>query len=316
MSQFLTVSQSPHLRHEDSTSTIMADVIIALCPAAIFGCVIFGFRALALLLTTVASSVLCEFLWNKALKKPQTIRDFSAIVTGLLLGMNLSPKTPFWVAVLGSVIAIIIVKQMFGGLGYNFANPAIAARIILMVSFPQFLGTMSRFVEPLSHEPVVDTITGATPLTAVSTGGSMPDINSLFFGMHSGCIGETSAFLLLIGGIYLILRRVINPIIPVSFIGFVALFSALSGLNVFESILSGGLMLGAIFMATDYTTSPTSNWGKLIFGFGCGAITFVIRRFASLPEGVSYSILIMNILVPHIDSLTLKVKAKKEVAAE
>ncbi len=315
MSGNLNVSLSPHIRHEDTTATIMADVAIALCPAAIFGCVIFGLRALALLLICIASSVLFEFLWNKMLKKPQTVGDLSAVVTGLLLGMNLNPKAPFWIAVIGSAVAIIIVKQMFGGLGCNFANPAITARIVLMVSFPQFLGTMGSFTQPLTHEPVADTLTGATPLTAVSMGSAAPDIRSLFFGMHSGCIGETSAFLLIIGGLYLIMRRIINPIIPISFVATVALFSWISGNNVGVAVLSGGLMLGAIFMATDYATSPTSNWGKLIFGFGCGAITFAIRQFAALPEGVSYAILIMNIITPHINRLTLKVRVPKKEAA-
>ena len=293
MNRLLNVSSSPHIRHSDTTKGIMADVIIALLPAAVYGCILFGLRAVILLFTTVASAVLAEFVWNKLLHKKQTIGDLSAIVTGLLLGMNLSPRVPVWVAIIGSIVAIIVVKQMFGGLGHNFVNPAIAARIVLLVSFPSYMTTFS--------EPVSDAISSATPL--VDSSGLT--IKNLFFGMHSGCIGETSAFLLIVGGIYLMIRRVIFPVIPVCFIGTFALLTFISGGNVGVQVLSGGLMLGAIFMATDYTTSPTMPLGKVIFGIGCGAITFAIRQFGSLPEGVSYSIILMNILVPHINKLTL-----------
>lgn len=291
MSNLLKAASSPHIRHEDTTAGIMLDVVLALSPAAVYGCVIFGLRAVFVLLTTVITAIAAEFLWNLILKKPQTIGDISAVVTGLLLGMNLSPYTPLPIAAIGSVAAIIVIKQMFGGLGYNFVNPALGARIILLVSFPSF---MTKFSEPIS-----DVISSATPLANLKA----TSIKTLFFGMHSGCIGETSAFLLIIGGLYLIVRKVINPIIPVSFIGTVALLATVSGENPLKYILSGGLMLGAIFMATDYVTSPTANWGKLIFGIGCGAITFVIRRFGSLPEGVSYAILLMNIITPLINRI-------------
>lgn len=291
MNKLLKAASSPHIRHEDTTSGIMFDVTLALAPAAVYGCVIFGLKAMFVLLTTIITAIAAEFLWNLILKKPQTIGDMSAVVTGLLLGMNLSPYTPVWIAAIGSIAAIVVVKQMFGGLGFNFVNPALAARIILLVSFPSF---MTKFSEPIS-----DVISSATPLAELKS----YNIKTLFFGMHSGCIGETSAFLLIIGGLYLIIRKVINPIIPISFIGTVALFAAISGENPLKYILSGGLMLGAIFMATDYVTSPTENLGKLIFGIGCGAITFVIRRFGSLPEGVSYAILIMNIITPLINRI-------------
>ncbi|MBO7519781.1 MAG: RnfABCDGE type electron transport complex subunit D [Clostridia bacterium] len=291
MSKLLKAASSPHLRHADSTTGIMFDVFFALTPAAACGCVIFGLKALFLLLTTVTSAIAAEYLWNLILKKPQTVGDLSAAVTGLLLGMNLSSRTPLWIAAIGSVAAVIVVKQMFGGLGYNFVNPAMAARIILLVSFPSFMTKFS--------EPVTDAVTSATPLADLDSFS----IKTLFFGMHAGSIGETSAFLLIIGGLYLLVRQVINPIIPVSFIGTVALLAAVSGENPIKYVLSGGLMLGAIFMATDYVTSPTANWGKLIFGIGCGAITFVIRRFGSLPEGVSYAILIMNIITPLINRI-------------
>lgn len=294
MKEMLTVSSSPHIKRPDTTRGIMSDVVIALAPAATYGCILFGLRALAVLITCVGVAVLSEFLWNKALKKPNTIKDMSAVVTGLLLGMNLPPTLPLWQAAIGSVAAIIVVKQMFGGLGHNFANPAIAARIMLLVSFP---AAMTRFTEPVS-----DAVTSATPLAG--TAGAL-SFKTLFFGMHAGSIGETSAFLLLVGGLYLVIRRVITPIIPVCFIGTVALLSLITGENVMLSVFGGGLILGAVFMATDYTTSPTTPLGKAVFAVGCGIITFVIRKFGSLPEGVSYSILLMNILVPHINRFTL-----------
>ena len=294
MKEMLTVSSSPHIKRPDTTRGIMSDVVIALAPAATYGCILFGLRALAVLITSVGVAVLSEFLWNKALKKPNTIKDMSAVVTGLLLGMNLPPTLPLWQAAIGSVAAIIVVKQMFGGLGHNFANPAIAARIILLVSFP---ASMTRFTEPVS-----DAVTSATPLAG--TAGAL-SFKTLFFGMHAGSIGETSAFLLIVGGLYLVIRRVITPVIPVCFIGTVALLSLIAGENVMLSVFGGGLILGAVFMATDYTTSPTTPLGKAVFAVGCGIITFVIRKFGSLPEGVSYSILLMNILVPHINRFTL-----------
>ncbi len=292
MSKLLKVTSSPHIRHEDTTRGIMSDVIIALLPAAVYGCILFGWRAIAILAITVATAVASEAIWNLALKKPQTIGDFSAVLTGLLLGMNLSCKTPFWIAAIGSVVAIIVIKQMFGGLGFNFANPAMTARIVLLVSFTE---KMSNYVSP------IDVQTSATPLAQETA----YTFKQLFFGMHGGAIGETSSFLLIIGGLYLMLRRVIKPIIPVSFIGTVAIATLIAGGDLKLAILGGGIMLGAIFMATDYVTTPTTDLGKLIFGVGCGLITFVIRQFSSLPEGVSYAILLMNILTPHINRLTL-----------
>ena len=292
MKELLKVSSSPHIRHEDTTRGIMCDVIIALLPAAIYGCILFGWKALFVLITTIATAVVSEALWNIILRKKQTVGDMSAVLTGLLLGMNLNSQVPLWIAAIGSIVAIIVVKQMFGGLGFNFANPAITARIVLLVSFASH---MTSYVAPF------DAMSSATPLTDSAN----VTLKQLFFGMHSGCIGETSAFLLIIGGIYLILRRVIKPIIPVAFIGSVALLALISGQDLTLSVFGGGLMLGAIFMATDYVTSPTTDLGKLVFGIGCGVLTFVIRRFGSLPEGVSYAILLMNILTPHINRLTL-----------
>ncbi len=300
MGKLLKVTSSPHIRHEDTTSGIMLDVIIALLPAAIYGCILFGWRAAVILAVTIITAVASEAIWNLALKKPQTIGDLSAVLTGLLLGMNLSSQTPFWIAAIGSIVAIIVVKQMFGGLGFNFANPAMTARIVLLVSFA---GQMSSYVKPIEwwSSGAVDAMSCATPLAEEAT----HTFRQLFFGMHAGSIGETSSFLLIIGGIYLMLRRVIKPIIPVAFVGTVALASLIAGNNLALSVFGGGLMLGAIFMATDYVTTPTTNLGKLIFGIGCGLITFVIRQFSPLPEGVSYAILLMNILTPHINRITL-----------
>ncbi len=287
----LTVSSSPHIHSGVTTQSVMLDVIIALIPAAVFGTFIFGWRAAVIIAVCVLSAVLSEFIWNKALKKPNSLGDLTAVVTGLLLALNVPSSLPFWMAALGSAIAIIIVKQMFGGVGHNFANPAITARIVLMVSFP---AAMTEFFEPFIIKA------SATPLAESAEHG----VEELLWGVHSGTIGETNAILLVVGGLYLIMRRVISPIIPVSFIGTVFIFSAVLGADPIKAILSGGLLLGAIFMATDYVTSPTFNLGKLIFGIGCGIITVVIRQFAALPEGVSYSILVMNLLVPHINSLT------------
>lgn len=291
----LTLGSSPHIKSQNTTTSIMLDVIIALIPACAFGCVLFGLRALAVVMICIISSVLSEYLWNKILKKPNTVKDLSAVVTGLLLGMNLPAEIPLWMPVFGSIFAIIIVKQIFGGIGCNLVNPAITARIVMLLSFS---GAMTKFTEPIS-----DTVSMATPLNMTE---NIPTLKNLFFGMHSGCIGETSSFLLLVGGTYLVIRRVISPIIPACFIGTVTLISLISGENVSVSVFGGGLILGAVFMATDYTTSPINPVGKAVFGIGCGVFTFIIREFSSMPEGVSYSILIMNILVAYIDKIPYK----------
>lgn len=303
MENKLSVSSSPHIHTHDSTSSIMLAVIIALVPAAIYGTIIFGWYAGLIILVSVVSAVLAEYIWNLIMKKPNSLGDLSAVVTGLLLALNLPPRVPLYLPVIGSAVAIIVVKQMFGGLGNNFVNPAIAARIILMVSFPKF---MTEFYSPFTIT------TSATPLAPLGTAS----YKELLLGMHAGCIGETSVLLLAICGIGLIVTKIIDPIIPFTYIGSVFVLSWAFGMDPVYAIMSGGLMIGAFFMATDYVTSPTLPLGKLIFGIGCGLLTVVIRKFASLPEGVSYSILLMNILVPHIDNLTAlkpfgKVGAKK-----
>lgn len=300
----LTVSPSPHVRRKSSIRTLMIEVFVALLPAAGYGVYVFGLRALWHLLISVASCVAFECLFEVILKKPITVGDFSAAVTGLLLGMNLPSAAPLWISVLGAAFAIIIVKQLFGGLGKNFLNPALAARVFLMISFPS---EMSTFVSPFSD----DAVASATVLSELKA-GSVPStsIGDLFLGNCGGTIGEVSALLLLIGGIYLLVRRVICWQIPVSFIGTVALFYLIfpqGGVgieSVLYGILSGGVMLGAFFMATDYVTSPITGWGRLMFGFGCGLLTCFLRRFSANPEGVSFAILIMNCLVFYIDRLT------------
>ncbi len=292
MNKKLVVSSSPHIRSEVSTRDIMLDVIIALAPAAVFGVILFGLSAALLIVSCILAAVLSEFLWCLILKKPYTIGDLSAVVTGLLLALNLPPRLPVWMGIIGSAIAIIVVKEMFGGLGQNFANPAITARIVLLVSFPAAMTTF--------HPPFSDVVSSATPLVSEPAAYTLKE---LFLGTHAGSIGETSALMLLIGFAYLLVRRIISPIIPLCFIGSAALFTLCLGGNPLTCILSGGLLLGAIFMATDYVTTPKTPWGMAIFGVSCGILTVIIREFASLPEGVSYSILIMNILTPHINRL-------------
>lgn len=302
----LIVSPSPHDENYLKTSTIMLNVIIALMPALIVGCVYFGLRALLLTAVCVGSCVLFEFLARKLMKRENTIGDLSAVVTGVILAMNLPSTLPLWMAVIGSFVAIVIVKQLFGGIGQNFANPAITARIVLMVSFP---AAMTRWVEPFTHE-AVDAVSGATPL-ACSEGTY--DYLDLFFGRTGGCLGETCALALLIGGLYLAVRKIINLAAPLSFIGSLFVLSWISGGDPVYQILAGGVFLGAFFMATDYATTPISTKGKVLFGLGCGIITFVIRRFGSFPEGVSFSILLMNVLTPYIEQLTrTKVLGAKE----
>ena len=297
----LTVSASPHVRSPHTATGIMLDVIIALIPALIAAVVIFGTQVLLVTLVCVGSAVLSEYLCRKVMKRHQTIGDLSAVVTGLLLAFNLPVSVPLWIAALGSIIAIVVVKQMFGGIGQNFVNPALAARIILLVSFPSKMTGWT-----------LDGVTTATPLASLKSGTvdstALPSMVDMLLGKHGGCLGEVCSVALILGGIYLIVRKVISPAIPLSYIGTVAVFMLLAGKGSLEftayQLLSGGLLIGAIFMATDYTTSPVSFKGKIIFGIGCGLITAAIRVFGGYPEGVSFSIIIMNILVPHIERLT------------
>ena len=295
----LIVSSSPHLNGKRTTQNIMLDVIIGLAPAMLASIVYFGVKAAAVILTCVASCVLSEFLCRKVMKRPQTVGDLSCVVTGVLLALNLPATIHPLIAVFGSVVAIVVVKQMFGGIGQNFVNPALTARIILMNSFP---ARMTHWVAPFDYAATADSITTATPLGILKEGGGeLPSYLDLFLGKTGGCLGETCALAILIGGIYLIARRVISPVIPVTYLATAVVFSLLFGRDPIFDLLSGGLMLGAFFMATDYTTSPLYFWGRVVFAIGCGALTLVIREFGSLPEGVSYSILLMNILTPLIE---------------
>lgn len=306
--KFLTVSASPHVQSHETVTGIMLDVIIAMVPTLVASVVIFGFRSLLVTAVCVISCVLFEFLARKIMKRNFTLGDLSAVVTGMLLAFNMPVSIPLWMCVVGSFFAIVVVKQFFGGLGQNFVNPAIGGRIVMLVSFSS---AMTNWTSPVNWKNGIDAVTTATPLASLKDGAVSADLPSLwemFLGLRGGCIGETCAVTLLIGLIYLLARRVIKPIIPLCFVGTVAVIMLIAGKGDFEfmlyEILGGGLLLGAIFMATDYATSPITNKGKVIFAIGCGIITAVIRLFANLPEGVSYSIIIMNILVPHIESLT------------
>ena len=311
----LTVSASPHVRAPHTVTGIMLDVIIALIPSLIAAVVIFGYRVLMVTLVCVGSAVLSEYVSRIVMKRHQTISDLSAVVTGLLLAFNLPASIPLWIAALGSVIAIVVVKQMFGGIGQNFVNPALASRIILLMSFPSQMAnwaTESKFVTTTATP--LATLSRPTEVMTSFTGASvtnepeLPSLLNMFLGLHGGSFGEVCSVALIIGGIYLVVRKVISPVIPLCYIGTVAVLMLIAGKGNLEfvayQILGGGLLLGAIFMATDYTTSPVSFKGKIIFAVGCGIVTTVIRLFGSLPEGVSFSIILMNLLVPHIEKLT------------
>ena len=308
----LLVSASPHIHSPETATGVMGDVIISLLPALVMAVVWFGSRALVLTAVCIGTAVLAEWVSRRVMKRPNTLGDLSAVVTGLILALNLPATLPLWMAAIGSIVAIVVVKQMFGGIGQNFVNPAMTARIILMVSFPT---AMARWTAPLASAWSADAVTTATPMAslAASSGGNLsadlPSLWRMLVGYHGGSMGEVCALALLVGGVYLIIRRVISPIIPAAYIGTVAVWMLAAGHGdlrfVAYQLLGGGLLLGAFFMATDYATSPITAKGKWIFGIGCGIITSVIRLYGSLPEGVSFSIILMNILVPHIERLTL-----------
>ena len=307
MENNLIVSVSPHVHGKRTTSNVMLDVVIALLPAAIAGCFIFGLNAAILCAVCVVSCVVFEFLFTKLCKRPTTVGDFSAVVTGLLLAMNVPSTLPIWQAVVGSFVAIVIVKCLFGGLGCNFANPAITARVVMLIAFT---GTMAAAVPPTAIAETVDAATYATPLSVLPN-GVLPEatLMDMFLGVRGGALGETSAAALLLGFVYLLVRKVITWHTPVVFIGAVfALAFAITGdvTTALYYTLSGGTFIGAIFMATDYVTSPSTAKGKIVFALGCALITTAIRFYGSYPEGVSFSILFMNILNPYIDKWTMK----------
>lgn len=298
----LLVSSSPHIKEGITTRKIMLDVIIALIPAIIAAVVIFGARAFFLVCVSVASCMISEYLSCKVMKKASTVSDLSSVVTGILLALNMPVSISPIIVVFGSVIAIVVVKQMFGGIGQNFVNPAIAARIILMNSFPI---KMTSWTAAFSYLGNADGVTTATPLALISRPEALPTYTELFLGIYGGCIGETCSVALLLGGVYLIARKIITPTIPLVFISTVAVISFAAGRNPLMEVLSGGLLICAIFMATDYVTSPITNNGKIIFAAGCGIITMVIRLYGGLPEGASYATMLMNIAVPLIERVTI-----------
>ncbi len=290
----MVVSVNPHIYAKDTTQTIMRDVCIALLPAVLASIIFFGVQALLVEVICVAVAVICEWAFEKICNKPITITDFSAAVTGLLLALNLPVDIPIWQAMFGAFVAIIVVKQFFGGIGQNFANPAITARVIMLVAFS---GAMTTWAIPA----FTDATSAATPLAVIGGAeGALPTLAQMFIGARGGSMGETSCLALLIGGIYLIARKVISWHTPVAFIGTVLVLTALLGRQPLYQVMAGGLFIGAFFMATDYTTSPPTPAGKLIFGVGCGLITVLIRVWGNYPEGVSFSILLMNILNPYI----------------
>lgn len=305
MDNKLITSISPHVFASKDTKHIMLDVIIALIPAAIAATLIFGLLALTLIFICIATCVLSEYLYDRLVGKENTAGDLSAVVTGLLLALNLPSTLPIWQAVVGSFAAIVVVKCLFGGIGYNFANPAITGRIILLIAFTD---TMTAAVMPNGLLKSVDAVSSATPLYLLEHGEPVGvSLLDMFLGIRAGALGETSALALILGGIYLLAKKVITWHTPVAFIATTFIFSLLVTGNVELSLyylLSGGLFIGAIFMATDYVTTPGTPKGRLVFGIGCGIITCLIRFWGSYPEGVSFSILLMNILTPYIDKWT------------
>ena len=300
-----TVSSSPHIRAKDTTQRIMLDVIIALIPTSVAGCIIFGIKSLGVIAACTIAAVLSEYLFNLIVKKEQTIFDLSAVVTGLLLALNLRADTPIWQCIIGSVFAIVVVKCLFGGIGCNFANPAMTARVFLFVSFAKTVGggAMPTIVDLQTHATPLELITSATAKD------SLPSLLDMLLGLHSGQIGEVCSIAIIIGFVYLVVRRVIHFETPLIFVGTVFVLSMIitndPTLALYE-ILSGGLLIGAVFMATDYTTTPITRGGKMLFALGAGIITVIIRFYGSYPEGVSFAILIMNILSPYLEKLTAR----------
>ncbi len=316
----LHISSTPHIHQKgSSTRNIMLDVVIAMLPATLAGIVIFGLKALWIVLACVASAVLSEFLFNLCVHKKQTIGDLSAVVTGLLLALNLSINVPIWQCVIGSVFAIVVVKCFFGGIGKNIVNPAITARVFMLLTFGAVGAAVT--INPLfdlgflgNAVAAPEIIAGATPLNALNAGvegaANAPTVLQLLVGAHGGTIGETCGIALIIGFIYLVARKVIKWYVPATYVATVFVCYFLSGgfnaTFALQHVLAGGLLLGAIFMATDYVTTPNTKWGRIIFCVGAGLLTFAIRRFGSYPEGVSIAILTMNLLTPFISSWTRK----------
>lgn len=298
----LIIAHSPHIEDGITTTKIMLHVLIALLPTLIVSTFVFGYGAILMTLICVVFCVFFEFLFQRITKKPNTLDDLSAVVTGVILSLNLPVTLPYWQAIIGCFVAIVVAKQLFGGIGSNFVNPAILGRVVLLVSFPQ---TMTNWVLPSQGFSVVDGTTGATPLGEFAKGNleTLPSNMDMFLGLVGGSLGETGALALLIGGIFLIARKIITPETPIAFLGTMVIVSLIAGVDPIFHILAGGAMLGAFFMATDYSSAPLTFKGKIIFGIGCGLITMLIRLYGAYPEGVAFSILFMNILTPHINRL-------------
>ncbi len=309
MERLLHVSSSPHVRDTVTTKNIMYDVLIAMVPAAAFGVYQFGFNALLVIILTMAACVLSEYLFEKGMKRPITITDGSALVTGLILALNMPPEIPVWVPVLGGVFAIIVVKQLYGGLGQNFMNPALAARCFLLLSFAGLMNDFS------SASLGFDSVSGATPLATLRSGGTL-DLAALVIGRIPGTIGEVSVLALLIGAIYMLVKKVISPRIPLVYIATAAVFLFLFGgfdpYYVLCEVCSGGLIFGAFFMATDYVTSPITPKGQIVYGVVLGLLTGIFRLWGASSEGVSYAIILSNLLVPMIERVTLPKAFGKE----
>ena len=286
----INISSSPHFADNWSTAKIMLAVIIALMPLCVYGIVLYGLSALITILVSVASCVVFEFLFQKLTKQPVRVGDLSCIVTGLLLALVMPPTVPFWMVILGAFFAIVVAKGFFGGIGANVFNPALTGRAFMFVSFPIAMTTWST--------PFADAVSGATPLVAGGT-----DYMSFLLGNRAGCIGESSVLLILLACLFLIAMRIIDWRLPLSMVATVALCTLIAGGDVLAAVMTGGLLFGAVFMITDYATSPVTPWGRVLFGAGCGLITFLIRNFGGYPEGVMFSILIMNVLVPFLNRI-------------
>lgn len=299
------VTSSPHLRDKATTQRIMQEVCLALAPAGIAGVILYGLNAAILIAVCVLTCVLSELAWQKLTKQKVTVADWSAVVTGLLLAYNLPATAPWWMAMIGGMIAIILVKQMFGGIGSNFMNPALTARAILFISWS---GLMGAYPNAQPFQFTADAVTGATPLATLNAGTTEGlNLLDMFLGRQGGVLGETCSLALILGGVYLLIRGIADWRIPVSFIGtvFVCYLIKDGAEMALYQVLAGGLLLGAFFMATDYATSPVTRLGRVIFGIGCGFFLFIIRAFANYPEGCSFAILFMNVATPMIDRFTM-----------
>ena len=309
MNNMLHVSSSPHVRDRVTTKNLMYDVVIALIPATVWGAYQFGLYTLAVVIATVLACVASEYVWEKGMGKPITITDGSAVVTGMILALNMPPEIPIWIPMLGGVFAIIVVKQLFGGLGQNSMNPALAARCFLLISFASYMNNFT------SAAIGFDAVSGATPLAAMRAGSEV-DLAALIVGRIPGTIGEVSSVALLIGAVYMIVRKVISPRIPLIYIGTVAVFIFIFGgfdvMYTVNQIFAGGLIFGAFFMATDYVTSPITKKGQVVFGILLGLLTGIFRLWGGSPEGVSYAIILSNLCMPMIEKLTLPVAFGKE----